>query len=317
MIPPIMPASARLARPHVLLFLLMTALILSSCAPANQAPVQPQSNATGDAMAQGLRVENAALIQELADAHAKIQEQESALAAMQDQVAALQTELDELKFGAQRLLSQVELALQNQDLTAARRLSSQLAERYPASAEADRAAEVVALLEAAAAERAAAEQARLAEATSKMKSKTDEVRSITFYKDQNTPDYRLDTRIYLYIGRKENQLWMRLYLRYYGDDWLFVDSFTIKAGDQVFEIAPRYDEFQRDNNGYHVWEWYDGAVTNKELQIIRAVIAADEPVLRFNGDKYYSDYVITAAERQALQNVLDAFVAMGGKLTNL
>jgi hypothetical protein len=44
--------------------------------------------------------------------------------------------------------------------------------------------------------------------------------------------------------------------------------------------------------------------------------AGDQTVVRFNGDTYYSDYVITAAEKKAVQNVLDAFVALGGDLDN-
>ena len=65
-----------------------------------------------------------------------------------------------------------------------------------------------------------------------------------------------------------------------------------------------------------IWEWYDGAVERRDVKMVQAVIAASKVTLRYNGKQYYDDREITTAEKQALQNVLDAFVALGGNLDN-
>jgi len=179
-----------------------------------------------------------------------------------------------------------------------------------------RAAEIVTQIEKSLADKAAAEKARLAAATGKMRVEKDDVRGIAFYQDKTTPKPILTTSFYAYIGQKDKRTWLRMYIQYHGDEWLFVRSFTIKAGDQNYEISPSYDEFKRDNGAYNVWEWYDGAVERKDVEMIKGIIADPKPVIRFHGENYYSDYTVTAAERKALQNVLDAFVALGGDLNN-
>ena len=275
-----------------------------------------QQIATAEAQTKAQHDENVSLNQKLTDAKAEIQAKESARAATEKQLAATQAELDDVKFAAERLQAQAEVALQKEDLKEAQRVADLLADKHPGTQEAKRAAEIVTLIEKAAASKAAAEQTRIAAATSKMKIEKDDVRSITFYKDKTTEDVSLSNQFYAYIGQKDKRVWLRLYVLFYGKEWLFVRKLTIKTGDQVHEIVPQYDEFGRDNSAYSVWEWYDGAVTNKEIQIIKAIIAADKPVVRFDGQTYYSDYTITTAEKKALQNVLDAFVALGGNLDN-
>lgn len=301
-------------------FLLVVAL-LAGCTAAmstNTPAEAPKSlrTPTVDALLAALRAENAAQIAQITDLRRQVQTLQAAIADRDEQLAAAQSELDTLRFGAERLLAQSEAALRDGDLEEARRLAALLDKEHPFTAEASRAAEIVTQLEAVAAAKEADEQARIAAATAKMKVNTDEVRSITFYSDASTNRASLSDQVYLYIGKNSDKVWLRLYVQYFGDEWLFVNRFTIKAGDQVFEIRPGYSEFQRDNSAYSVWEWYDGAVTRKEIEMIQALIAADDPVVRFNGQTYYSDYVVTNTERQAMQNVLDAFVALGGDLAN-
>lgn len=90
----------------------------------------------------------------------------------------------------------------------------------------------------------------------------------------------------------------------------------IKADDQRFDIDPDYSDVERDNGSGAIWEWYDYAAERSDVKLVQAVIASKKTILRYNGQQYYSDREITAAEKQALQNVLDAFVALGGDLEN-
>jgi hypothetical protein len=191
-----------------------------------------------------------------------------------------------------------------------------LSEKHPGGSQAARAAEIVTQIERGLADQAAADEARIATATAKMRSQPDEVRGITFYSDKATTEYDDINSFHLYIGKSASRVWLRLRIQYAADDWLFVESFVIKADDQRFDITPDYFDIERDNGYGGIWEWYDGAVERRDVKMVQAVIAASKVTLRYNGKQYYDDREITTAEKQALQNVLDAFVALGGNLDN-
>lgn len=150
---------------------------------------------------------------------------------------------------------------------------------------------------------------RVADATKKMNKKYDELEEITWYKDASTHAYH--TGIHLYFGKKKvENPWLRLKIKYYADDWLFIDSFFIVTEGQRFEkpIA----KFERDHGSGSVWEWYDENVSDADLAMIKAIIKSKKATIRFNGNQYHKDHTITAQEKRALQNVLDAFGALGG-----
>lgn len=281
-----------------------------------EAPQLHQQIATAEAQAKVQQAANESLNQDLADAQAQVQAEETALADAQKQLAATQAELDDVKFAAERLLSQAEAALQKEDLKEAQRIAGLLTDKHPGTQQAARAAEIVTLIEQKIAEKEAAEKAKLASATSKMRKDVDSVREITFYADKSTTQYNNRNSFHLYIGQKVAQVWLRLRIQYTADDWLFIESFAIKADDRTYNVAPDYFDVERDNGNGAIWEWYDYAVERSDVKMVQAVIASKKTILRYNGQQYYSDREITAAEKQALQNVLDAFVALGGNLEN-
>lgn len=163
------------------------------------------------------------------------------------------------------------------------------------------------------AERAKEEQEkrRIASAVQKMSKNTDKIEGIDWYTDRSSPKYNNANAFYLYIGKEgAGAPWLRLRIQYHANDWLFINSFTVVADGQRFDRSAV--NFERDNN-HMIWEWYDENLSSSDLQMIRAVIASKEAVIRFNGGQYRKDVNITTAQKAALQNVLDAYTALGGK----
>lgn len=155
------------------------------------------------------------------------------------------------------------------------------------------------------------EKRRIATAVQKMSKNTDKIEGIDWYKDRSSPKYNNANAFYLYIGKRgAGAPWLRLRIQYHASDWLFINSFTVVADGQRFDRSGV--RFERDNNNM-IWEWYDENLSASDLQMIRAVIASKETVIRFNGRQYRKDVTITSAQRAALQNVLDAYTALGGK----
>ena len=129
----------------------------------------------------------------------------------------------------------------------------------------------------------------------------DEVRGITWYKPKFTDD--LGNQIYLYVGKRSDKPpILRLSIRYYDDDWLFVRSYTIKADDKTFELVPD-DPPEHDNAGGKVWEWSDELAT-PHMNMLDAIIKSRKTILRYNGSKYYHDEIVSDTQRQWLDAMI-------------
>jgi hypothetical protein len=148
---------------------------------------------------------------------------------------------------------------------------------------------------------------------SNMKTSHDNIRGTAFY--QLKPDSMYKDYAMLYVGRNSSgsgKPWLRLKIKYYDDDWLFIRSYTIKADDQVFELRPEYNEVERDNDAGDVWEWCDISA-DKHKTIINAMINAASITVRHNGDQYYKDRELTGDELRWMRDTFLVYRYFGGE----
>ncbi|UGB37693.1 hypothetical protein [Frateuria soli] len=241
-------------------------------------------------------------------------------AELEAKVSALQAELQEVKFGASRLLAQAKSAYQVENDGEAKKLLVDLLKRHPASPESTEATALLALVDSRIAakelerkrkeEQKAKEERLLVERAAKnMKKNFDEIKGVTWVSHRNAPI--LGKYVSLYFGTDGNgaaNYPLRLKLQYYGDDWLFVRSVIVKADDKVYELG-RMD-FERDNSSGYVWEWIDMPVKNYEM--LNQWMSAKRVVVRFNGDQYYDDFTLPREQQTQLREVYQAWQAMGG-----
>jgi hypothetical protein len=235
-------------------------------------------------------------------------------------------ELEDLKFGPDRLLASAKTAFSTADYDKAISEARELSRRHPSSLQKDSAERLIVSSEAAkerivaeqrrkAEEEARAEKARLASALRKMQSSYDQVREVTHYFDRNVSQYVNigGSKVLLYMAKsKYGSPNLYFSIRYQADDWLFIESYLIKADDQTFTVTPGFQEVERDNGYGGIWEWYSTLAGSRELDIVRAIISAKKAVIRYDGKQYYRDRTITSSEKQSLKNVLDAYAALGG-----
>ncbi len=155
------------------------------------------------------------------------------------------------------------------------------------------------------------EERRLSQILRKMVKTTDKIEGIDWYRDRSSPASNNRNGFFLYIGKRGiTGPWLQLKIQYHADDWLFIRSFLVVADGQRFEYSRV--SFERDH-GSDIWEWYDKGVTSDDMRMIEAVASSKEAVIRFFGQQYSSDKKITAAQKTALRNVLDAYNALGGE----
>jgi hypothetical protein len=153
-------------------------------------------------------------------------------------------------------------------------------------------------------------------AMSRMKIKKDSVRGINFYRDLTSPKYVNQNGFNLYVGSSKGSTPSLFWeIQYEGDDWLFIQSYLFNVDGYTYEFSPEYGEVNSDNDS-RVWEWYNEAITDEQIDLIQRIIKSKSAVMRLNGRQYYKDVKISETQKEALQRVLTVFQGLGGDLTN-
>jgi outer membrane murein-binding lipoprotein Lpp len=242
-------------------------------------------------------------------------------AELEAQVTELRAELEDVKFGANRLLAQAKSAYGAKNHSEAKKHLAELLKRHPSSPESGEAAalltQVDSRIAAAELEREQEEQRKAKEerlalelAIRNMKKDTDELKGITWISHRNTPN--LANYVSIYFGSSKDSAAgfpLRVKFQYYGDDWLFVRSVTVKADDKVYELGKL--NFERDHSSGSVWEWIDMPVTDHEM--LNHWMTAKRVIIRFDGKQYYKDFTLPQGQKNQLREVYEAWKNMGGK----
>lgn len=217
----------------------------------------------------------------------------------------LKAELDDLKFGAKRMLETAKSANASNNWQSAKNAAEDLIKRHPISQEAAEARAQIAIADAGLAkveqerqmkiaeeERAkqrkiVEEERRLANALTKMQKEEDKLTGKVTYIDKSSPKYVNQNGFFLRIIKSKNEP-PRLILdtQYFADDWLFIERFLVVADGKSFEFN---GEFKRDNGGGDIWEWNFRIPETQELEMIKAVIASKQATIRFFGQHYHKD----------------------------
>jgi len=237
----------------------------------------------------------------------------------------LKVEIQDLKFGPDKLLNQAKGLLDNKEFAKAETVLKTLLQKHQGSEQVTEAKSLLTVAEKGIKEQklveekekrenARKEKERLANATKKLSKKYDDINETTWYRDRTSPAYVNYNGFYAYIGQsKGSKPWLRLAIQYAAEDWLFIKSYTIKVDNQTYEISENsYNEIKTDNGEGGIWEWLDRQVTSSEYKIIKAVAFAKNAKIRFEGKDYHKDKIINEQQITALRNILDAYEALGG-----
>ena len=230
---------------------------------------------------------------------------------------SLKNQLDEIKYGAERLLKNAKNLMDSKKYEASKKQLTELVKRHPASNEGKEGGILLKRVEVTIQkiknEKELAKKKVLENATKKMRKGYDKVDGITWYHDKNTTRFINTNSFHIYIGKRSHgKPWIVLKIQYAASDWLFIEKFEIKAAGRKFTIHPSYGEIKRDNSAGKIWEWYQDIEGNRHLALIKAIISSKEAIIRYVGKDYTKDRTITIREKRALKNVLEALDALGG-----
>ena len=137
----------------------------------------------------------------------------------------------------------------------------------------------------------------------------DNVENITWYKPQAYP-YYANSRSYVlpYIGVDSyGNAWLRLVFHYTGDNWILFKKITVSVDGQNYVKDFDYFEVSRDNGSGDVWEYVDISPSGTDINMLRAIAASKETIVRFQGDDYHYDLTVKSSDKSAIISVLDAY----------
>jgi len=154
------------------------------------------------------------------------------------------------------------------------------------------------------------ESAQAARLRGTLESRRDEIEGITWLSPRVADGYK--TAVYLYIGQKSSEPWLRWKIRYYGDDWLFVRRYRIKMDDSEPTTLLPTEEIDRDNSGGSVWETFDEPAI-KHADIIDRILSSHTTYLRMQGSEGIKDVELGPSDIQKMRDVLLVFRSLGGK----
>ena len=150
-------------------------------------------------------------------------------------------------------------------------------------------------------------------ALSQMRISKDDVKGTSWYFDKSSPKYVNANGFFLYIGTGKGYTpTLRLKIQYFGEDWLFIESYFFNVDGKTKSINPGYGDIETDNDS-QVWEWFDTEPNNGEVELIKSIIKSKKAVMRLEGSKYYKDVTISATQKKAFQRVLTVYAGLGGK----
>jgi hypothetical protein len=158
----------------------------------------------------------------------------------------------------------------------------------------------------------------VSELSDSIRTRVDDQTGITWYTDQTTSEDIGVDAFYLYVGKKGCDVWLRLRMQHTSEKPLSVTRVQIKADDKTFELPDPH--FRHNSKGKLASEWYDEPVTPDHLLMLFKVTASAEAVVRLIGQNRPDDktitatHTITAAQKEALKNMLGAYHSLGGKL---
>jgi hypothetical protein len=239
-------------------------------------------------------------------------------AELENRISDLETQLDDCKNGADKLLAKLKLAFDEEDFSQVKAIYSDLENRHPESEEFTTAKaindEVLEIEEARRKEAeilAEKERQEKLKSLKRLKQELDDVSGITWYYNPYFTHYDNRNLTSIYMGEKEgSKPWLVLKMSYEGDDWIFFEKAYLSYDGNTMQIPfNKYDNKNTENGGGSVWEWIQVSITSDIENFLRDFAKSKDAKMRLSG-KYTKTRNLTSNERKAILDVLNGYDAL-------
>jgi len=148
----------------------------------------------------------------------------------------------------------------------------------------------------------AASKAQIEVLKKKFNYTADEFQKVGFYKHKTFGESYPDRKTLTVGLNSEGYIYLRS--NYHADDWLFHKSVQIKSGETILE-SPTIESYDKAhvtyNSGGDIWEQNTYKDDNGIIYLI-SISQDNEVKVRFNGQQFYSDIVLSKKDKQAIKD---------------
>ncbi len=157
---------------------------------------------------------------------------------------------------------------------------------------------------------------KVEEAVAKMKIKYDINDDVTWYSDSSSSVSNAKSYIQTYIGKKEKKPWIGLSVNYFSKKkWLHLERIEITVDGEIFEIEEETPgEFKAGKVSGGKREWLDRVIKKDDILLTEKIASSKITKIKFVGEDDVYTKTVSKTEKKALQNVLDAYIALGGSM---
>lgn len=232
---------------------------------------------------------------------------QSTIDSLQNLVTQLQKELDGYKCAPQKLCADAEQLFKSNNEEKLKDILGKLHQYHPEASEIktiEGYLNTISDNRAKEQERIRAERMKAVDVLSK---KYDDVNGIMWFYSKQTNHKVWSNMASLYIGKDKSQVWLRLKMSYYGDDWIFFENAYLSYDGNTITIPfDRYSDKKTENSGGMVWEWIDVNVDSQLLSYLNDFVSGGTPKMRLSG-KYTHTRNLSAKELKSMQEILLAY----------
>lgn len=222
---------------------------------------------------------------------------------LKEKIDSLSEELSKYKFTPKKIFAPANLLYKEKKIKELSKIANQLRKYHPESKEYTIIQKYIHSLQKEKEAKIKAEKQLKMRAVKRLKKNFDDVSGITWYKNPYFRHYSNTNHVSLYIGKQDNNVWLRLMMSYKGDDWIFFENAYLSYDGNTLKIPFNKYKDKTSDNDSGVWEWIDVVVTDSTLSFLKELVKGKSLKMRLSG-KYSKTKRISATERKAMRDVL-------------
>jgi hypothetical protein len=225
---------------------------------------------------------------------------------LRDSIILLTKDIEGYRYTPDKLLMSAQNKFKDKNRNELNIILDQLYTYHPTSKEYKQVESMLVTLDKMIADKAKKEKAQRMRAVTKLRKKYDDVSGITWYYNPYFTHYTNSNLTSLYMGQKDNDVWLCLRMSYYGDDWIFFENAYLSYDGNTKEIIfDKYKDKETDSDT-EVWEWIDVPVFDDLLKFLEEMSKGKVLKMRLSG-KYTKTRSLSSKEINAMKDILLAY----------
>jgi hypothetical protein len=123
-------------------------------------------------------------------------------------------------------------------------------------------------------------------------------------------NYGKRTFVLPYLVSTADGVQLRLVCNFASSDYVFFKKIAFTVDGQELTQTISYFDVVRGNSAGKAWEYFDVSVGSSEITVLQKIAPATTAVVCFAGDEIASDEVISAADKKAIGQCLEAYTLL-------